>query len=177
MLKIDGTSVLFCLFLSFAVLFAFNIFGVKEFVLNSPLYQRLNETGLETSRVTIVKNYFKLMPQHLWGGKVLSQRIGKTPHNLWQQVYDIYGFFPMVLMMVSTIQTIKAFILILKKTKNSKVALLLVSVIGSMLLQCAMEPIITGFPILLWFLLMITGMANSWIEDVKNGNLPLSEQK
>ncbi|MBR2870268.1 MAG: oligosaccharide repeat unit polymerase [Clostridia bacterium] len=158
-------------------LIGLNAFGLKDFIVSSPLYYRLVESGLETSRMTIVKNYFKIMPQNLWGGGVLSQSLGKTPHNLWQQVYDIYGLFPMVLMIVSTIQSIVVFVALLKQTRTSRVAILMVSVMLAMLLQCAMEPIITGFPILLWFLLMITGMANSWIEDVKNGNLPLSEQK
>ncbi len=55
-----------------ALCYMINLFGIQDFILQSPLFSRIMEEGVSTSRVDIAGMYFDNMPRYPWGGIILA---------------------------------------------------------------------------------------------------------
>lgn len=152
------------------VLYANNAWGVRDYLENSPLFARLENEALETGRWDIMVENFKLAPQHLWGGGEIEQITGKGAHFYLQQCYDMYGVVAAIPMFFLSVNFLRNIWKLLRLQKKNKLDMLFLCMYLSMLVQCCLEPVFTGYPVLFWSLLLIHGMANSYLKDRKRVN-------
>lgn len=150
-----------------------DVFGIKSYIMTTPLFARIEKTGVETSRTLIFQEYFKYMPQYPFGGNHIAEIVGKEAHNYLQQSYDMYGICAFISIIFITAHFIKNIVLLLRRKTDTDCVILIASVFISMFIQCCLEPIFDGYPIEFWFLLMIDGMM-SGINTYRN-SLTVSE--
>lgn len=148
-------------------------FGIKSYVMTTPLFARIEKAGVETSRILIFQEHFKYMPQYPFGGNHIAEIVGKEAHNYLQQSYDRYGIFAFISIIFITAHFIKNIVLLLCRKTDTDCVILIASVFISMFIQCCLEPVFDGYPIEFWFLLMIDGMM-SGISAYRN-SLTVSE--
>lgn len=159
-----------------AIAFTFynaDVFGIKTYVMATPFFARIEESGVETSRVLIFQKYFEYMPKYPFGGNHIAEIVGKEAHNYLQQSYDRYGICAFIAIIFMTVHFIKNIVLLLHRKTDTDCVILIASVFISMFIQCCLEPIFDGYPIEFWFLLMIDGMM-SGINAYRN-SLTVSE--
>lgn len=147
------------------LLFEMNLFGVKTAVLESPIVDRFQDEGMESSRTEIAKEYFNIMFDHPWGGGFGLETTNHNAHNFWQQFYDFYGIIPFMLALVVTasmfIKMIQLFAIKYKKSFEYT----LISIYLITFIQMLLEPVVTGYPILFWTLLLVHGMASAHYKE------------
>lgn len=162
----------FLLFLVIVLLlylaFNFNWFGLRDMVLSSPIFDRFETSGIETSRIEIMKVYFNNMLKYPLGGSNVYQSYGRLPHNIWQQCYDDYGFIAAFLMICITVSFISQLFKLIRFKDKQPMDYILISVYLSSTVQLALEPALTGYPILLWTLIFIHGITCRYYGDKIN---------
>lgn len=141
------------------VSYVFDIFGSKEFIENLGIIKKFKDYGLDTGRLDIFIEAIKLAPQHLWGGKEISDIIGIQIHDLWMDTFDYAGIIPFVLLVVHTIIFISIFIKIMKNNSINKEYKLFISVLFlAITIQLLLEPIMTGSSLFIILVIMIEAM-------------------
>lgn len=141
------------------VSYVFDIFGSKEFIENLGIIKKFKDYGLDTGRLDIFIEAIKLAPQHLWGGKEISDIIGIQIHDLWMDTFDYAGIIPFVLLVVHTIIFISIFIKIMKNNSINKEYKLFISVLYlAITIQLLLEPIMTGSSLFIILVIMIEAM-------------------
>ena len=152
------------------ILYSIDVWGVREYIESSPLFARFASESLETSRWEILIVHLKMAPSYLWGGGNIERITGKGAHFYLQQFYDRFGLIaaiPLLLLSVSFLRNIWRLVCLRKK---NRLDMLLLCMYLSMLVQCCLEPVFTGYPVLFWSLLLIHGMANAYLKDRKQAN-------
>ena len=123
---------------------------------------------MESLRWAYAKVYFDNMIEYPWGGGFVEKRYQIMAHNLIQEGYDYYGvFFTIPLLIVIVGMLIRIIKLHLIKYKTSFTFLFLSLYIGVMI-QVSMEPVIVGYPQLIWFLFLIDGIVVGAFVDNRN---------
>ena len=140
------------------LVYSFNLFGIKDFILNSQLAERFEQVEFETSRNEIFVKFLKLMPEHILGGGRISKIVGRNPHNLWQDVYDKMGLFATICFTIVTVHVLVNFFRCLSKKSCTSVDFLYMSVTLAIFIQCCLEPVINGYPMICWCLFFLDGM-------------------
>lgn len=149
------------------IVFALNIFNVRDIFLSSDIIDRFSEEGMETGRWTANRFYIsKMLDYPFGGGEIQRLAGGRYAHNIWLQCYDEYGAIPFVFMVIITVSFIKIFIKIARMNDKTITEYILLSIYFTTLLQLALEPVMTGYPILFWIQLLIHGMATQHYKDV-----------
>lgn len=138
-----------------------NLFGLGKYLEGSAFADRFEKEGIETGRVDLFFRYFKLMPEHFWGGGEVSKIVGHSGHNYLQESGDMYGLAAFVTLAVFTVLLICVFVKLWKRKDKKDYHFLLFSMLFALFVQCCLEPVMTGYPIAFWMLLLIMGMANS----------------
>ena len=144
----------FCIVLAIA----FNVFGFKDYILSSNVFERFNEEGMETGRIDIMKFYFDNMFKYPWGGSNVENLYGLGAHNIWQQCYDDYGCIAGFLLLCVTVSIISQFIKLIKIPNKKVIDYTLIGVYFCVIVQMGLEPILAGYPIIFWGLLLIHGI-------------------
>lgn len=155
-------TTLFCV-----LILLFNPFGIITQLANTPIVQRFSDEALSTSRLSLFIDFFKMAPKHIWGGEYIRAALGNYQHFFLFQFYDLYGLLgtiPFLFLSVSILRNI--FVLFFMKNKTSLEMLILIMSL-SIFLQCCLEPVITGYPILLWSLLIIHGQTSAFLKKQK----------
>lgn len=147
----------------FAV-YQIDIGGIQSILQQTPLFQRLLSKGLQTSRWEISQKFFSFMLLYPWGGKHIEQTTGILAHNYLQECFDLYGVFAFVMLLVITLQFISIFFKFAFKKRKNGTDMLFLSLYMSILLQMCVEPVFSGYPILIWSLLLIHGMATAYFK-------------
>ena len=161
--RVLALALLVCLII--LLLYSVDTLGVRSALEESLMLQRFLEQGLKSSRMDLLADYFDMMPDHLWGGGFIAEEVGEVAHNYLQQGHDLYGVFALIFLLAITVQFLKNMIKLLGKKHKLGIDILLLSLYLSLLLQICLEPVFTGYPILLWNLLMIHGMATAYLRD------------
>lgn len=146
-------------------LYYLNVFNIKTTVDSSMLYQRLTGDPNSESRFLIATKYLKIMPKYIFGNGYLSETSGIYPHNYLQQTYDLYGLSSLVAMILVTIHLIKNFIALLNIKNKSNVDFLCLALFIPMAIQVLLEPVVTGYPILLWALFLLNGIVGQHLKN------------
>lgn len=143
----------------------FNMFGLKDFIFSSSLFDRFENEGLETPRGEVAMFYFNNMLKYPWGGGKATEIYGIAPHNIWQQMYDDYGCVPAVLLLFFTVSSIKSLIVIVKFQNKQTIDYILIGLYVASLVQMGLEPVLTGYPILFWGFIFIHGITKNYVKD------------
>lgn len=156
--KLHILATVLVLFLLAFIFYKIDLFGIKSYVESSPLFARMERSGIETKRVQIFQMYSKYMLDYPFGGNHIAEIVGKEAHNYLQQSYDRYGIFAFAAIMLITLHFFKNIIMLLRRKSDISCVILITSMFISMFIQCCLEPVFDGYPIEFWFLLMIDGM-------------------
>lgn len=143
------------LFLLFLVL---ALFLLERYATELAIAERFSDEGLETSRIYITKLYFQHMWEYPFGGGFVEKTYHYMAHNLLQESYDMFGmffFFSLIIVIVGIIK--RGFRLYRIKDKSS-LSFMLISLYIGITLQVMMEPVIVGYPQLIWLFFLIDGI-------------------
>ena len=91
--------------------------------------------------------------------------IGRSAHNYLQESYDLYGVFSFIALIVFTVHMIGKLIKLLKIKRKKDYHFLIISMEITLFVQCCLEPVMTGYPVALWVLIMIDGMTTSFLRS------------
>ena len=156
-------SVLGLLFvgLVFVILYNYNVFGLKNAILDSNFYERFfgrDSMGMtETGRTDAKINYLINFLNYPFGGLNLRAEYGYA-HDLLFDAYDEYGLLCLILLIAILICGIKELITYLKNNDNNltcKICVLCVYV--AILLEFCIEPIFAGMQWLFVSFCLING--------------------
>ncbi|MBR2443939.1 MAG: hypothetical protein IKB27_00890 [Clostridia bacterium] len=163
--SIKSVVALMLLVCAIFVIYFTDAFGIRTMLLESPLFERFEEEGTETSRWEINKEHAEHMFEHLWGGGGVSEQTDTTPHNYIQEGHDRYGiiaFFGLILM---TYYFIKNIVSLIKIKDKKPIDILFISMYLSMLIQMLLEPVFSGYPIIIMALIVIHALASGYLKN------------
>lgn len=143
---------------------ALNAFGILTMIMESPIFLRFVEEGLNTSRTDIMLEHFKFMLDYPWGGEKIRDVVGAHAHNFLQQGHDYYGILVTIPLLVLAISFVQNLCHLSNVKGKNGFDYLFISMYLSMLIQACMEPVFTGYPCFMFSLLLIHGIANGYLK-------------
>ena len=106
----------------------------------------------------------KYVPVYLWGGQMISSRVGIQMHELWMDIYDYAGLPSYVLMVAySLIYAFDAYKVIKKDSVDKPFRLLLLSFVFCATCIMFLEPVMTGSSLYLICVIIVGTMASCLI--------------
>ena len=153
--------------ISISIIYSRNLFGIKNMVLESNIFERFNRVGFETGRIDLSRKYFEIMFKYPFGGGNGYKEIGNYAHNLWQDCYDDYGFIVAFFLVMISLSFFKRFLKLIFITDKTSLEFLLVCIYGAVLIQFCLEPILNGYPMLFWNMIYIHGLITNYYEEKK----------
>ncbi len=154
------------LVLSIVALYAFDLFGLREFMIGIPIIRKFTSGLINDERFTLYVNALKLMPSHLWGKSEISSILGIEVHDFWLDVYDHAGIVSYLLMLGYTFFFVKDVYRILKSEKSDEeFRILLTGVTVTMGLQMFLEPVMSGASLFLIVCILIHGCFGRLLND------------
>jgi hypothetical protein len=156
------------LLLLFVTLLLIGIFFFLPYLETTALGERYESVGMETSRSQLLVDYFNLMLEYPFGGGFGEKIIHKQAHNFIQEGYDLFGMLFFLSLIIITFQIIVRAIHLHRNTKKNNCIYLIFLLYLTILLQSSTEPVIQGYPQLLWFLFVIDGFAIPYIRDYES---------
>ena len=149
------------------LLINYNAFGLRDFVLESNLYERffgdwaygIDEDGRLDKKLMYLRNFF----DNVWGGLHLKKEFGYA-HDLYLDTYDYAGIFALIAVVIYMVGSIKRTIKIISIKSvgfNFKQLILCVFLIVNM--EFFIEPILYGMPWLFASYCFIDGLLRSYI--------------
>lgn len=144
------------------------IYKILPNLADSALVQRFDDEGVETSRNDITIEFISKMLDYPYGGSEISANIHSLAHNFILESYDMYGMFFFIPMIVLFILMGKRFLKILRIKNKDHITLLLIVIYLTVFIQIMLEPVISGYPQLIWVLFMIDGIVMLYLSDVSS---------
>ena len=127
-------------------------------IVDSAIGNRFADEELQTSRIDIMGIYLEHMWEYPFGGGLVQKNYHRMAHNVIQESYDFYGIFFEVLFIFVFIGIIKRTLFLYRLKPKSSLAFLLICLNVAILPQLLMEPVIQGYPQLLWFMFLMDGV-------------------
>ena len=156
------------LLIVFAIILLVGIIEFLPYFETTAIGARYEEDGMESSRSQLLVDYFNLMFEYPFGGGFGEKIIQKQAHNFIQEGYDLFGMFFFLSLIIITFQIVVRAIQLHRITKKDNCTYLLLLLYLALLLQSSTEPVIQGYPQLLWFLFVIDGFAVPYIQDYRS---------
>lgn len=163
-------SILVLFFVSL-IMFLFNILNLRENLLNSGLFSRLDNDNLgfvDYSRINLRLYYYDNMLKYLWGGLNIRAQAGYA-HSLWLDLYDSAGVITYLCLMFYTfliiIQLIKV---VVNKNICANFKVLIIGLYSVLFIQFLLEPILDGVPWLFIMMCLYNGMINKYLKNINN---------
>lgn len=163
--KVKFLTMVVVLFALLGLVFITDMFGVKTYILSLPIWDRFEEAGFTTSRWEISKKHFQLMFDYIFGGSKISEITGSEAHNFIQQTHNLYGIFALLFVILVAISIIIAEIKLIIKKKKNNIEYILMMMYACIFIQIMLEPVLTGYPILLWLMLFVHGATNRYLRE------------
>ena len=146
--KVKLTLLLLLIFIAFALVYSFDIYGLRTMILGSNLSQRFETSSfLSDSRIYFKLEYLKHMLEYPFGGGHIFNAVGQYAHELYLDVYSDAGIIPFILVLIFiTVSVVR--IVLYSKTENipAETRLLMLLSNVSILITFWMEPIMVGMP-------------------------------
>lgn len=157
-----------CILISF---YSSNFLNIRSYYENSALYQRFEIEKLETPRFKLMIDHFNNIFKYPLGGGFSTEVVGQIPHNFLQEVGDTYGILPFICMLLFLFSYIINLIKIIFVKNKKDYHYLIISLGIALLLQSLLEPIISGYPLILWIMILLLSFIvlinnNVYIGDV-----------
>ncbi|MDB8545638.1 hypothetical protein GMB50_12550 [Turicibacter sanguinis] len=155
-----SSSILVCL-----ILYENNILNMKEIILSSPLFNRIQSGNafLDTSRTDIVLDFFDQWFNYpLGGNKIVMLEKFLWTHNLWLDIYCAVGAIPFSLFVFYSLFSIRDVYIFIKRKNNSiYLKLLIVAIYIGMLANFMVEPILENNPYFFMIFIIVNGALKS----------------
>lgn len=132
---------------------------------NSAIGERFADEGMNTSRTDITLTYINNMFDYPFGGSMIYAKTKLLAHNFIFEAYDMYGFIFFIFTIILFIQIIGRIFRLHKVEMKNDVTFLLLSIYISAGIQVMLEPVIGGYPQLIWTLFLIDGMTIQYLKD------------
>lgn len=158
------------LILLLSIVFGVLIYKILPALADSALGQRFDDEGIETSRIDITIVYLGKMFDYPFGGSEILAHTHLLAHNFILESYDMYGVFFFIPMIVLFLLMGKRFFEICRIKNKNDITLLLMTFYLTISLQIMLEPVIGGYPQLVWILFMIDGMSMLYLSEVSSRN-------
>ena len=160
------------------LLINYNAFGLRDFVLESNLYERffgdwsldVNEDGRVGAKIEYLQRFF----ENVWGGSHLRGEIGHA-HDLYLDTYDYAGIFALIAVVIYMVGSIKRTIKIISiKSVSFNFKQLILCVFLIVNLEFFIEPILYGMQWLFASYCFLDGLLRSYINFNKRQVLGLA---
>lgn len=157
------------------LLFIFDVFSIKTFIFNSPLFNRLNNLNmamLETSRyeryITFLKNFI----YYPLGGKKMPIYGGNSTyvHNVWLDIYVDVGVLPFVFFVFYTMFMLRSFIKFINIKQSIFLKYFALAIYGGFLLTFFVEPVIEANPYYIMMFFIINGSVSEYVLQVNKSS-------
>ncbi len=160
-------------------LYVINSFGIKEYILHSNLYLRMEQMSLkEDPRGIIYLTVFKQMFQYPLGGYRMALGGLSYAHNLWLDVLYATGLIPFFFLTLYTVKSMYNIIRItINKNLDNHFKILLVSIFLAFLLNFMVEPILEGVPRIFLLFCLFSGMVRKYFDISRKNCLYSSRLK
>ena len=155
------------LILILSVCFFILFYKVFPIIADSAIAERFDDEGVNTSRVDITFKYMSEMFDFPFGGSEIAKHTHLLAHNFVLESYDMYGIFFFVPMIILLVLIVYRILLIHNIKYKSDVAFLLLAMYVSVFVQIMLEPVIGGYPQLVWVLFLIDGVTIPYLKDIR----------
>ena len=142
-----------------------DIWGIKSYVMSTPIFERFSQEGLETPRIEIATHYFNNMFDSFWGGNKISQSYGRMAHNFIQEGYDKYGVLSLIAMLGLTFNIVANIVKLICMRKKQSIEYLFISMYVAIMIQINLEPVFDGYPVVVMSLIMIHGLISAYLSN------------
>ena len=139
--------------------------------MNSAIAQRFESEGVDSSRLDITLLFIENMVDYPLGGQFISNKVGFLAHIILMEGYDFYGFLFLFALVFIFFFMVKRMIYLHNLKNKQPVMNIFLSMYIVVIIQLMLEPAIGGYPILIWSLFIIDGLAFSYLTDYKNVNI------
>ncbi|MGM0792397.1 MAG: hypothetical protein ACQEUD_20050 [Bacillota bacterium] len=167
-LKIFIFLMLFILILF--VIYSNNIIGIRDFILNSQLNNRLDE-GVSLADDPRLIAYNKAISQILtypFGGYQMDIGGVSYVHNLWLDVSYATGIIPFFLLLLFSIKSILNLMYIIKNNSEDILfKVFVISIFLGYLLNFMVEPILEGVPYMFLSFCLLAGMLRKHSDELR----------
>lgn len=139
-----------------------NLFGVRSFIENSPIYERFfgkasTENLGEGGRMQRKAAHIKHMLEHLWGGAHLREEYGYA-HDIFLDTYDEAGIFAFIAVVVYMLNTLSHLIKCIRdKSLSFEFRQIVLCIYVGIYMEFMIEPILQGMPWLFALFCLIDG--------------------
>ena len=163
---IKAVSIIGFLTILLIVFITFNVFGIKDILMNLSIVNKLIRQGFKTERFEILLKSISLAPKYPFGGQKISAETGSVIHDLWGDIYDYAGIVPYILMLIYSAGVFKVFMKIQKNKiiNNNQKLLYIVWFISSSLIMF-IEPVFTGASIYLICYVIIASLVEKHLKQ------------
>lgn len=93
--------------------------------------------------------------------------IGRSAHNYLQESYDLYGVISFLALIIFTIHMAGNLVRLIKIKGKKDFQILIISMSIAVFVQCCLEPVLTGYPIVFLVLIMLDGIMTSCLNQDK----------
>ncbi len=124
---------------------------------NSAMAERFIDEGIKTSRFDLTVLYINNMLNYPWGGKYIFNSTQLLAHNVLLESFDLYGFIFFIPFVIYLCTAFGRLLKIYNVKDNNEVRILLLAVTISIIVQIFLEPVIDGYPQLIWTLFLVDG--------------------
>ena len=168
LLKTVGLTVLAVIGVTALVLIT-DLFGLRHTLFNIPIIKRLIEDGFSTPRIQEYIAHFKGAPFHLIGGLELKAEVGNYAHNFLQDAHDRYGFCALIAMFGFGAGFVMNLFSLLFTRGKTGTDYLLLSLNAAIFIQVCLEPVFSGYPLVIWTAVLLYGVTTSHLQQRGKG--------
>lgn len=169
---VKNIVIIIALLLVIFLIYYFNLFGAKDFVLSSNLLNRMNDArSISNADEFRFESFFMGLSDlfmYPFGGR--KSQIYR--HNMWLDVGRISGIFPFIFLVAYTVITaISAYKIFKNKSIKIETRYLILSVYIGVNINCFFEPVIEGFANFFFTFCIINGMTDALLRVKTNEKL------
>lgn len=155
------------------VTYSIDLFGVKDFVLGSNFYTRVETTGGlgEDPRFVVQSSVISQMFDYPFGGYKINLGFNSYAHNLWLDVLVATGLIPFLLLIAYTVKVIMNLFMIIKnKHVDRQFKFMAFSINFGLLINFMVEPILDGIPYMFMLFCLLNGMIKKYLDILKENS-------
>lgn len=158
-----------------AVVYMFNLFGIKEFIEDTALTKRIDSmegSFFDSSRTDKMWHYITHMYQSPFGGRFIKEEYHFYAHNLFLDLYDEAGFLGLFFMLWFCIIILKKMWQFIKfKWVDMPFKIITIGMMLSIFLQMMAEPVLEGMPWMFAMFCVLSGIVEGLCEYGEKSNV------
>lgn len=159
---------LFFIFIMISLFAIFsNTFGIKDYIVESPIFNRIILEGVKTPRNKISENYLQYFFEYMWGGNYIQLRTNHLAHNFILEAHDNYGIISTFALIGITCSFFINTLELIKIKNKISIVYLFISMYVAIFVQMYLEPVFEGYPVLVMCFIFLHGMIVAYLKKVK----------